>query len=113
MIKVSYDNKKMMERFSRETAIKLQEDIDSKIMKDISPYVPKDSGNLLGSMRRSSPGEITWNTPYARVAWYGKSKYGKDLQFKQSSGLEGPRWTERYSANNFNSIRELIVRRYK
>lgn len=93
----------------------MQTYLDNLIIKGIEPYVPMDTGATMQSAKSShKPGEgkITWSTPYARALWHGKTIGGKDMQFNTNQNrLAGPRWTERYKANNMKTLRKQIIGR--
>lgn len=79
---------------------KVQKFIDSEVIRNMDPYTPKRSGNLI--MSASSPhtvvgsGIIRQDAPYARKNYYGNK--GRGLQGTSGGGLRGRKWFERMKA---------------
>lgn len=95
----------------------LQTHMDKMILEGITPYVPYDKGVLSTSaIASSNPGSglITWNSPYAKVVWYGKTKHGNNMEFNRDfNKLAGPMWIERYKADNSELLRQEVIKKVK
>jgi len=81
---------------------KVQKKLDKDVLAYCEPYVPKRSGALIISGRRGTkPGSgiIVYSSPYARYQYYGKSKKGKNLNYR-GGGLRGSYWFDRMKASN-------------
>lgn len=119
MIKTTHSLDGLVKKYTEALALNgsIMREVDMKIIKDMERYTPFRSGNLYYSYRVNSKigsGKITWNTPYARQLFYGKTATGKDINYsKVKSSNAGPRWTERYKANHINEIKSLVERRLK
>lgn len=113
MLKVSYDKSIIDKKYKKvinETAVN---SIHKVVIKDIAKYLPEDSGKLKDSLKYDSrKGIYTWDTKYAKLLWHGKTKDGKQINFDKSRDPKaGPRWTERYKADNLDKLKREIVRR--
>lgn len=67
--------------------------LDTEIIKQCDPYVPKNKGILMKSPLQASEignGKIIYDTPYAKKMYYAP-KYWKF----QNGPLRGPNWMER------------------
>jgi len=79
---------------------KANEWLDSEILKDCSPYIPFKTGQLERSGKVLKPGEITWNTPYARRLYYGTGfNFNKAYHpqataqwFEKAKSVNLPKW---------------------
>lgn len=113
MLKLSYDKSIIDKKYKKvinETAVN---SIHKVVIKDIAKYLPEDSGKLKDSLKYDSrTGTYTWDTKYAKLLWYGKTKDGKQMKFdKNKNPKAGPRWTERYKADNLDKLKREIIRR--
>ena len=71
----------------------LQYVVDSAIVMYSTPYTPKDSGILQGSVNSSiGSGELVYNTPYAHYQWVGVSKNGKPFNYQKKNPLATDHW---------------------
>lgn len=80
-----------------ETRGKVQQSIDSEVLRLTDPYVPMDSGKLKQSGTQHTKigsGEVIYRTPYAR----------KQYHTNKGNGLRGRQWFERSKADNRDSI---------
>lgn len=80
--------------------------VSRKILKDIEPYLPRDTSNLINSGKYIKGYGLQWESPYAKYVYYGKTKYGKDMNFNRGTGspLAGPIWDKRYLSDNEEEI---------
>lgn len=93
----------------------IQRYIDTEVLKGIEPYIPYDEGQLTSSAISNTvigSGLIIWDTPYAKNLFYGKTKNGQDMVYQQQiHPLAGRNWTERYKADQMETLREGVIRR--
>ena len=93
---------------------RVQEYIDSEVLRLSDPYVPMQQGNLkrsgtLGT--KLGTGEVVYNAPYARYQYYGKVMVGRapkrltdrDLTY-HGAPKRGKLWFERMKADHKNTI---------
>lgn len=76
---------------------KVQQFIDSEVLRLSDPYIPMDTGKLKQSGTSSTKigsGEVKWNTPY------GKKQYHEN----KGNGLRGSYWFERMKADHKEAI---------
>lgn len=60
--------------------LEAQRFLDNEVLKDSTPYVPRDSGALMRSgIAYTIPGsgQVKWNTKYARICYYKNRRYRK------------------------------------
>lgn len=63
----------ILEKFGMQPYGKMQKAIDSEVLRQCDPYVPKDTGTLINSgitATQIGSGEVRYNTPYARRHYY-------------------------------------------
>lgn len=80
-----------------ETGGRVQQFIDSEVLRLTDPYVPKDVGDLKESGTKSTKigsGDVKYSTPYARRQYYEN----------KGNGLRGAKWFERSKADNKKTI---------
>lgn len=56
--------------------------LDIQVLKDTTPFVPRDTGNLAQSgVRASTPGsgQVIWDAPYADAQYYGRARKAHDV----------------------------------
>ncbi len=73
---------------SRELGGTAQKIFTGEVMRVMEPYMPKDEGHMINSMKSES-GRITVNVPYAR----------RRIISAKNSGLRGPDYFERMKAD--------------
>lgn len=76
---------------------RVQQYIDSEVLRLTDPYVPKDSGELKRSGTRHTKigsGEVRYKTPYARRQYFEN----------KGRGLRGKQWFERAKIDHKDSI---------
>lgn len=80
---------------------KVQQFIDSEVMRLTDPYVPMDSGALKRSViehTKVGSGEVNYRTPYARRLYYNP-------QYTYAGApMRGGRWFERMKADQKDTI---------
>lgn len=72
---------------------KVQQFIDSEVLRLTDPYIPFDSGALKKSGTQNTKigsGEVVYKTPYARKQYFEN----------KGSGLRGKKWFERSKADH-------------
>ena len=76
---------------------KVQQYIDSEVVRRNDPYVPMDTGALKNSANINTvigSGEVKYKTPYAKKQYYGN----------KGTGLRGRLWFERMKADHKQDI---------
>lgn len=117
MVRIDMEfNTKGLDRYKEALALggEIQTKFDKMVMVGVSPYVPYDTGALsVSSISNSIPGsgEIIWRAPYAETVWHGKTPTGSDIMFNRGKNrLAGPRWAERYMADNSEKLRRELIK---
>ena len=85
------DKAEIIEKRGLEHSGKVQQFIDSEVLRRCQPYTPMDTGELIRSGIRNTQigsGEVIYDTPYARRWYY------RDAQF-QGAPKRGTYWFER------------------
>lgn len=88
-----------------ETSGKVQQFVDSEVLRLSDPYVPFLSGDLKrsGSLATTlGSGLVQYNMSYARKNYYFNR--GKGKQGTASGGLRGKMWFERMKADHLREI---------
>lgn len=81
----------ILKRRGVEKGGKVQEYIDSEVLRLSEPFIPKDNGDLIRSGIQNTQigsGEVKWRTPYARRWYYLNANF-------QESPKRGNYWFER------------------
>lgn len=76
---------------------KVQQYIDSEVLRLTDPYVPMDTSNLKKSGTRHTKigsGNVEYKTPYAKRQYFDN----------KGNGLRGKQWFERSKADNKDTI---------
>jgi hypothetical protein len=72
-VRVQFDVTRVLSRLQRPIA-RSQIALDMQVIKDSNFYCPEDRGDLQDSAilgyNEGKPGEVSWNTPYARLQYY-------------------------------------------
>ena len=79
--RVDIDWTKLVAR-TRGMTTRAQMALDIQVLKDTTPFVPRDTGNLANSgVRASKPGsgELVWDAPYADAQYYGLGNKAHDV----------------------------------
>lgn len=96
---VKIDLKGVEKKVSPENFAKGKLAIANQMLKDMSSFIPRDSGELSGSGQVTSNG-VKYPGPYARAQFYGSS-YNKNRRFvfkKYTTPGTGKRWDKKASA---------------
>lgn len=76
--------------------------LDQQVIKDCNYYIPFDTGNLERSALQSSqPGQIVWDTPYAKRLYYNpqfnfstdKNPNARGMWFDEAKAVHSNEWT--------------------
>lgn len=95
--RVIYDHNAAMKRLNMEDRGKVQQVIDSEVLRLCEPLVPFENGDLVGSGKANTvigSGEVVYRTPYARKQYYIPMEHeGKRTEYwfehmKQEGGAE-------------------------
>lgn len=88
--------------------LRIQAEIDKKVMLRMDPYVPFKSGELKKSVRRASvvgSGLLVYNMPYARRQYYLENRtVKKDKNGNVLDPLRGSRWLDRMKDNEMPDL---------
>lgn len=98
---IIHDIKKSIERRGLEAQGRVQQFIDSEVLRLCDPYVPMDRGILKQSgtqHTRIGSGRVVYKTPYARRMYYNPQ-----YNF-QGAPMRGAYWFERMKANHKDEI---------
>lgn len=96
-VEVDMDTAKILKRLNLEEGGKVQQVIDSEVLRMNDPYVPKDTGQLIRSGIQNTKigsGEVVYQTPYARRQYYFPMRHSEGRthmwfeQMKRSGGKE-------------------------
>lgn len=97
-MKIEFDGKleldpieKILKKRGLEDGGRVQQFIDSEVLRRCDPYVPRDNGILIKSGTLNTvigSGEVVWDTPYARRWYYEPANF-------QGAPQRGNYWFER------------------
>ena len=83
--------------------------LDEQVLKDSNFYAPLDTGELIRSSLRMSligQGRLIWDTPYARINYYGVNRnFSKD-----KNSMAGPLWFEMAKSRHLMEWLELMAK---
>lgn len=94
------DISKVISSRGLDTGGKVQQYIDSEVLRLDEPFVPKDTGELIQSGIKNTEigsGEVKYNTPYARRWYYMPAHF-------QEAPQRGNYWFERMKQQYKNQI---------
>lgn len=98
---IIHDIKKSIAKRGLEAQGRVQQFIDSEVLRLCDPYVPMDTGQLKQSGTRHTKvgsGNVRYKTPYARRLYYNP-------QFNfQGAPMRGAYWFERFKANHRDEV---------
>ena len=98
---IIHDIQKSLSKRGLEERGKVQQYIDSEVLRLTDPYIPMDTGELKRSGTRNTQigsGEVHYKTPYAKRMYYNP-------QYKfQGAPMRGAYWFERMKANHKTQI---------
>jgi len=98
---IIHDIQKSIAKRGLEAQGRVQQFIDSEVLRLCDPYVPMDTGHLKGSGTRHTrigSGRVIYKTPYARRMYYNPQ-----YNF-QGAPMRGAYWFERMKANHKEEI---------
>lgn len=132
-VKVKFDSQKVYKR-DHQKCVKTKKILKNEIVKDTTPYVPYQEGNLKTSavtnLRRYLDC-IVWNGPYARFLYHGlvmvgiksrspwadkgevKTTIKKVIKYGKKNPLAGYKWYERSKAKNKDKWLKLTKKVFK
>lgn len=96
-VRLDMNTEKVLKRLNLEEGGKVQQVIDSEVVRLCNPYVPKENGILMRSGKDNTvigSGEVVYQTPYARKQYYIPMKHTEGRthmwfeQMKRSGGKE-------------------------
>lgn len=93
----------IMEKRGLQSDGKVQQYIDSEVLRLSEPYVPMDTGMLIKSgtlATQIGSGEVKYETPYARRQYYE----GRSPGTSAAGALRGKLWFERMKADRKDDI---------
>ena len=81
-----------------------QKYLDNEVLKDCTPYVPMNTGQLMRSGINATvigSGDVVWNTPYASRCYYGNMNFQKTKHpqacrqwFEVAKGVNKSKWID-------------------
>lgn len=95
-----YDLQKILKSKGLDTRGKVQQYIDSEVLRLSEPFIPKDTGVLIDSGIQNTDigsGEVKYSTPYARRWYYMPANF-------QEAPQRGNYWFERMKQQYKESI---------
>lgn len=95
-----YDVAKILKSRGLDTRGKVQQYIDSEVLRLSEPFIPKDTGALIDSGIQNTDigsGEVKYSTPYARRWYYMPAQF-------QEAPQRGNYWFERMKQQYKESI---------
>ena len=101
----------LLRRRGLESGGRVQQVIDSEVLRRSSPLTPYLGGDLersgvCGTVIGS--GEVVYNVPYGRTQYYGKTKSGKPFNYTTTKHARaGSYWFERMKAEHKEDILRL------
>ena len=78
-VTLTFRKQHVQERFEPKYQ-RAQQYLDNEVLKDCTPYVPMNTGNLMRSGINATvigSGEVVWNAPYASRCYYGNMNFRK------------------------------------
>ena len=90
---------------------RVQRVVSNELLKNVTPFVPKDQGYLTGSGHVENCDEVVWKGPYARRLYYGEEDWNWSNGGVQEGGLRGPYWADRYCLNGGTEELEEAARK--
>ena len=92
----------------------MQNLVTDEVMKNLPDFMPRGSGELIKSMRKTAPNRIRVQTPYARFLFFGKTRTGKHVQYNRDKNPgAGPHWDRRMVAERGRAITEKVKRKIR
>lgn len=94
---IVHDIQKSISKRGLEVGGKVQQYVDSEVLRLTDPYVPMDTGQLKQSGTRHTKigsGNVIYKTPYARKQYF----------HNKGNGLRGAYWFERMKADHRDNI---------
>lgn len=93
---------------------RVQRAVDEAFLTSVEPFVPMDTGLLIGSARlhtKVGEGEVVWDVENkARRLYYGEEDWDWSNGGVQEGGLRGPYWADRYFQNGGREEIETVAR---
>lgn len=112
---LDFNMDKCMRNLGLDEQGRVQRVIDETFLMGVEPYVPMDTGLLIGSARlhtQIGSGEIVWNAENkARHLYYGEDSWNWSNGGVQEGGLRGPYWAHRYIQNGGREQVERAARK--
>ena len=102
---VQIDIQKAIAKRGLGTGLRVQRFIDSEVLRQSEPYVPKLTGTLIKSgtiHTKIGTGEVVYKTPYGRRQYYENA--GRGREGSSNGGRRGKFWFERMKANHLETI---------
>ena len=90
---------------------KVQNRVTDEVMRNLPDFMPRGTGELIKSMRKTAPNRIRVETPYARFLFFGRTKTGAAVNYsKERNPQAGPHWDRRMVAARGKAITAKISR---
>lgn len=88
---------------TQKRSLNAQKYVDNEVLRRCNPLVPFKTGTLVGTGKRNKPGEVTYNTPYAKKQYYQG----------RTGGQRGRLWFARMKASNKEDILRGAKKHYR
>lgn len=103
IFKIAKNSKNLMEKRGLESGGRVQQIVDSEVVRRMEPYMPKLTGIMIDSMvlgTQIGSGEVVVNTPYAKARSISA----------RNNGMRGPRFFERFKADCRDDILDMAAK---
>lgn len=99
-----------MRRLGVERDGRVQSHLTDLIMRNLADFMPRESGRLIGKMRKLSSTRIRVDGPYARFLFFGKTAKGAPVRYRNANPQGGAHWDRRMMADRGAAIAAEMTR---
>lgn len=78
------------------------------VMRNLADFMPRESGRLVGSMRKASETRIRVQSPYARFLFFGLTKDKEPVRYDNLNPQGASHWDRRMAAARGRSIARQV-----
>lgn len=87
---------------------RIQSRLTDLVMQNLKDFMPRESGELIGAMRKVSETKITVSKKYARFLFFGLTKEGQPVKYNNANPLGTSHWDRRMAAARGASIARML-----